>query len=77
MYLLVTSELALGLFCFSKWVFQFPSTIIFERQLKRTINLSFLKNLGVLFHKYVSVFSKRSEYFFLENRSNNSKNKAQ
>ena len=37
-------------------MFQFLWNIIFDWQLKLTLNLSFLKNLVVLFYKYGTVF---------------------
>ena len=32
--------------------------VIFERQIKLTLNLIFFKNIRVLFYKYITVFSK-------------------
>ena len=35
--------------------------VIFNKQTKLTLNLSFLKNLGVLFDKYITAFFKRTK----------------
>ena len=63
----------------SKWVFHLSSAVIFDRQPKLTLELSFLINLGVLFHRYITAGAGAGpgaeKYHSLENPFKNAKKK--